>query len=317
MAIYLLFIILAVLFVILVILVFKSGKGKDDVLLHNKIDSLREEFVKNILQSQNNFSDDLSKIYERIGGLDRESQQILQLTKSFHDVLKPTKTRGILGENILENLLLDVLPKETVLTQYGFKDGKRVDFAIKLPSGVVPIDAKFSMDVFKNYIDAPAAEQGKQRRNCIDSIKKRIIETASYIYPDEGTTDFVLMYVPSEAVYYFIITETNLLEFSHQKKVFIVGPNTLYVYLKTIFVGFQAIRIEQRAKQIYDNLKRLEKDLGVFMHEYGILGTHIRSASLKYEESERKIKGISAKLNAIEEQNSDNKSAGNTASKKD
>jgi len=291
---YLLFTILGVILIILFILIFKLGKES------------------NFLDSQKTVAEGMSKLYERIGGLDRGSQEILQLTKSFHDILKPTKARGVLGESILENLLRDILPKEVIISQYGFRDGKRVDFAIKLPTVIVPIDAKFSLESFKNYIDAKEADKKVQRRICLESIKKRILETAAYIYPDEGTSDFALMYVPSEAVYYFIITETEALEFANQKKVFVVGPSTLYAYLKTLLVGFQAIKIEKKARQIYDNLKRLEKDVVVFIGDYGTLGTHIRSASSKYEDLSKRIENISSKLHTIEAENDESSNKGNS-----
>ena len=291
---YLLFTILGVILVILFILIFKLGKESS------------------FLNSQRTVAEGISKLYERIGSLDRGSQEILQLTKSFHDILKPTKARGVFGESILENLLRDVLPKEVIISQYGFRDGKRVDFAIKLPTVIVPIDAKFSVEPFKNYIDAKEADKKAQHRICLESIKRRILETATYIYPDEGTSDFALMYVPSEAVYYFIITETEALEFANQKKVFVVGPSTLYAYLKTILVGFQAIKIEKRAKQIYDNLKRLEKDVVVFMRDYGTLGTHIRSASSKYEDLSKRIERISSRIHTIEAEGDESSSKGNS-----
>lgn len=291
---YLLFTILGVILIILFILIFKLGKESS------------------FLDSQKTVAEGISKLYEKIGGLDRGSQEILQLTKSFHDILKPTKARGILGESILENLLRDVLPKEVIISQYGFRDGKRVDFAIKLPTVIVPIDAKFSLESFKNYIDAKEADKKAQRRICLESIKKRILETATYIYPDEGTSDFALMYVPSEAVYYFIITETEALEFANQKKVFVVGPSTLYAYLKTILVGFQAIKIEKKARQIYDNLKRLEKDVVAFIRDYGTLGTHIRSASSKYEDLSKRIERISSRLHTIEAEGDESPSKGDS-----
>ncbi|MDD3296007.1 MAG: DNA recombination protein RmuC [Candidatus Omnitrophica bacterium] len=316
---YLLLAILAVLLLTLFLLILKINRPKDDAILHSKMDSLREELSRNLLQSQGNLLDsqravteELTRLYEKIGSLDRESTQILQLTKSFHDILKPTKSRGIFGESILENLLKDVFPKDVVVAQYSFKDGKKVDFAIKLPSGLLPIDAKFSMDSFQNYLDACESEKERQRRLCIEGIKKRITETASYVYPDEGTTDFSLMYVPSEAVYYFIVTETSLIEFAQHKKVFVVGPNTLYAYLKTILIGFGAMKIEKKAREIYNNLKRLEKDLSAFIREYEILGTHLRSASSKYDEAAKKVEKLSFKLQAIGSQNNDSESESNT-----
>lgn len=317
---YLLLAILALLLIILVLLIFKSGKARSDILFHQKIDSLNESFTRNILQAQSTSSktitDEFSRLYEKIGGLGSESREILNLARSFHDVLKPTKTRGVIGESILENLLKDVLPQETVLVQYGFKDGKRVDFAIKLPTGLVPLDAKFSLESFKNYLEASGPQKESQRRLCIESVKKRILETAGYIYPDEGTTDFALMYIPSEAVYYFIVTETSLSEFAVQKKVFITGPNTLYAYLKTIFLGFQAMKIEKKAGEIYRSLQRLDKDIAGFIRDYTVLGSHLRSASLKYEELARRVEKISLRLqtigNADEDGQSQSSAAGQT-----
>jgi len=313
--IYFFFTIIAILLIILITLVFKLSRNRQDLFLHQKIDSLKEDFTKNILASQGHFlessnavSENLSKLYDRIGGLGTESKEILNLTKSFHNVLMPTKSRGQVGESILENLLRDVLPKEVIILQYGFKDGKKVDFGIKLPNAVVPVDAKFSMEAFKNYFEAPETEKERLKRACIDSIKKRIMETAEYIYPDEGTTDFALMYVPSEAVYYFVVTETSLLDFAHKKKIFVVGPNTLYAYLKTIFIGFQAMKIEEKAKEIYNNLKRLEKDMELFTREHEILGTHIRSASSKYEEVTKRAEKVSLKLRNIVGEDDDSQS---------
>ncbi len=314
MELYLLFTIIAILLIILLIIVFRASRSKEDILLHQKIDSLKGDFSKNFIDSQNNLLNSLSKLYEKMGVLDSENKAILDLTKSFHDILKPTKSRGILGESILENLLKDILPKEVIMSQYTFKDGKKVDFAIKLPEVIVPIDAKFSVDTFTNYLNAPEDQKKQQYRLCVEGIKKRITETAGYIYPDEGTADFSLMYVPSEAVYYFIITETSLLELAHQKKVFITGPNTLYSYLKTILIGFQAMKIEEGAKQIYSNLKRLEKDFLNFMREYSVLGTHLRSASSKYEDLTKRLDQISVKLETIGDIEDDNTSKSNPPS---
>jgi DNA recombination protein RmuC len=303
MSIYFLPIILVILLIIIVILIFKVGRTKEDLLLHQKIDSLKDEFTKNVLQVQSetskNLLGELSKLYEKIGSLDRESNEILNLTKSFHDILKPTKTRGIFGESILDSIIKDVLPQEAVLSQYVFRNGKKVDFAIKLPQGLVPIDAKFSLDTFKNYLEAPQSERERKKKIFSDSIKDRIEETGSYIFPDEGTTDFSLMYIPSEAVYYFIITETVLLEFAHQKRVFIVGPNTLYAYLKTILIGFQALKVEARAKEIYNSLRRLDEEIKALLGDYTTLGTHLRNAVAKYDEVRKEIEGLSIKLASI------------------
>ncbi|MCF7886878.1 MAG: DNA recombination protein RmuC [Candidatus Omnitrophica bacterium] len=302
----LLFILLFVLVVILAILLIYLKKSRKEEV-SRQLDLLKEEISNNLNQTQTNYLNSfnsifsqLAKLYEKMGGLDKESKEIHSLTKTFQNILIPTKKRSALGESLVENLLREVLPDETILTQYTFRDGKRIDFAVKLPEALVPIDAKFSLDTFRNYIEADQGEKKQKRKICIESIKKRILETSQYIYPDEGTVDFSLMYVPSESVYYFIITDTNLLDFARANNVFITGPNSLYIYLKTLCIGFRALRIEKSAKQIYDILGRLEKDVGAFIKDYRVLGTHLRSASLKYQDLNQKIESVSLQLKTIE-----------------
>jgi DNA recombination protein RmuC len=306
MEIILLFILLIVLLAILFILLIYLRKNKKEEI-SKKLELLKTEISKDLNQTQTNYLhsfnsifSQLTKLYEKMGGLDKESKEIHSLTKTFQTILIPTKKRGTLGEDLVESLLREVLPGETILTQHTFKDGKRVDFAVKLADALIPIDAKFSLDTFRNYAEAEESEKKQKRKICLESIKKRITETAQYIYPNEGTVDFSLMYVPSESVYYFIVTDTNLLEFARSKKVFITGPNTLYIYLKTLCIGFRALKIERSAKQIYDILGRLEKDVGDFIKDYNILGTHLRSASSKYQELNQKIENVSLQLRTIE-----------------
>ncbi len=285
------FVLFLALFIVLLIYLKKTKKE----ISHNL-----NQTQTNYLSSFNSIFSQLSQLYEKMGGLDKESKEIHSLAKTFQNTLMPTKRRGTLGESLVENLLREVLPDETVVNQYAFKDGKRVDFVVKLPGGLVPIDAKFSLDTFKNYTEAEAGEEKQKQKICIDSIKKRILETSQYTYPDEGTVDFSIMYVPSESVYYFIITETDLIDFARAKKVFVAGPNTLYIYLKTLCMGFRALKIEESTKQIYDTLQRLEKDIRNFIKDYGVLGGHLRSATLKYQDLSQKIEGVAQQLRTIE-----------------
>jgi len=292
---------------ILLLLFAKMFKGSQDILLHQKIDSLREELTRRTLETQNtlfdtqkNLTDYLTQLYKEIGNINQESLQILNLTKSFHEILKPTKKRGIVGESILENILKDTLPQEMLVSQYTFSNGRRVDFLIKLPEGNLPVDAKFSLDTFKNYLEAPEHQKELTKRAVLDGIKKRIDESSQYILPEEGTLDFAFMYIPSEAVYYFLITETDLIEYAKKKRVFIVGPNNFYVYLQTLLFGMKALRIEEKAKIIYNSLKGLELDVENLLKEYAVLGSHLRSASNKYEEIRKKIENTHLKLSSMD-----------------
>lgn len=306
-----LFLFIIILFIFFLRILYK----RRDSIFKENLEALKEELDKKISEIQNNFfltqknlTEHLNQLYKEIGNINQESSQILNLTKSFHDILKPTKKRAILGETLLENILKDILPKEMVVPQYSFRSGRRVDFLIKLPQGSLPIDAKFSLEVFRNYIEAEASEKESFKRLFTDSVKKRIDETSSYILPDEGTLDFSFMYVPSEAVYYSIITETDLCEYAHKKRVFIVGPNNLYVYLQTLLLGMKALKIEERSKHIYNTLRRLEIEVEGIFKDYIVLGNHLRSALNKYEEVRKKLELLRLRLSSLEKFQDENKS---------
>ncbi len=291
------------LLIILLAIMFRLLKLSSHTNLQEKIEHLKEEITQylmktqdNLFETQKNLTEHLTKLYKEIGNINQESSQILNLTKSFHQVLTPTKKRGIFGEVILENIIKDILPKDIVIPQHTFSNGKRVDFLIKLPQGSLPVDAKFSLDSFRNYVEASSQDKESYKKIFLEGFKRRIDECKNYILPQEGTLDFSFMYVPSEAVYYFIITETNLLDYAYKNRVFIVGPNNFYVYLQTLLVGMKALKVEERAKIIYNILKQLEVDIEKILQDYGILGTHLKSAAVKYEEVKRNIERMHSKI---------------------
>ncbi len=308
------FLLLFFFIIIFLVFLYIFYKRRDSIFKEN-LEVLKEELDKKISEIQNNFfltqknlTEHLNQLYKEIGNINQESSQILNFTKSFYDILKPTKKRAILGETLLENILKNVLPQKMIIPQYSFRSGRRVDFLIKLPQGSLPIDAKFSLESFRNYIEAEAPEKESFKKSFIESVKRRIDETSGYILPDEGTLDFSFMYVPSEAVYYSIITETDLCEYAHKKRVFIVGPNNLYVYLQTLLLGMKALKIEESSKHIYNTLRRLEIETEGIFKDYIVLGNHLRSALNKYEEVRKKLELLHLRLSSLEKFQDENKS---------
>ncbi len=116
-------------------------------------------------------------------------------------------------------------------------------------------------------------------------VKKRIDEIAKkYILPDEGTMDFALMYVPSEAVFYEICNLNDILDYARKSRVYIVSPSTLYVHLQTILLSFEGKKIETRSKEVQENLT--------------ILGRHLNNASTQFTNVSLGISQIGNKLTA-------------------
>ena len=222
--------------------------------------------------SQSNFKivQDLSeRLAERLTRLDETNKQVVGFAdqlQSLQDILKNPKQRGILGEFYLETLLKNVLPPDSFKMQYGFKDGTIVDAVIITKDGIIPIDSKFSLENYNRILATnDQAEREKLERLFREDLKARIDETSKYIKPKEGTLDFALMFIPSEAIYYDLlvnqvgavkINTRSLLEYaSKEKHVVIVSPTTFHAYLMTILQGLRSFKVEESAKEIIEHVE--------------------------------------------------------------
>lgn len=208
------------------------------------------------------------------------AEQLANLEK----VLKHQKQRGNLGEASLELILGNILPPGSYKMQYEFPGGETVDAVVMTKEGVIPIDAKFSLDNYQRLVDAvddsQRADLEKQFKN---DLKMRIDECAKYVRTKDGTLPFAFMYIPAEAIYYdLLINEVgsvkvntrNLIDYAYnEKKVIIVSPTTFAAYLQSVLYGFKAFKIEETAKDIAKNVEALGRHLNAYQDYYKKLGT--------------------------------------------
>ena len=139
-------------------------------------------------------------------------------------------------------------------------------------------------------------------------VKKHIDAIAGkYILPDEGTYDFALMYIPAENVYYETIikddsagSEKGLSQYALGKRVIPVSPNSFYAYLQAIVLGLRGMRIGERAKEIFQNLKRLEGDLERFKEDFRLVGKHLGNAQSAYAGADKRLDQFGQKLLAAD-----------------
>jgi DNA recombination protein RmuC len=254
----------------------------------------------------------LSELHTQIGGLQKSTEQMLQLgtdVRRLEDILSSPKLRGQMGEWSLENLLAQILPKDSYKLQYTFKDGKTVDVAVQLLEFLVPIDAKFPLPSFEKVVKEQAdSEKTKLRKQFLKDVTAHIDKIASdYIRPAEGTLDFALMYIPAENIYYETIIKyagetQDILQYCLDKKVIPVSPNLLYAYLMTVVMGLHGLQIERQAAEIRQNLKRLNASFADFASNWDILGKHIRNAYSQYDEGHKKLDRFGTQLNQIQDE---------------
>jgi DNA recombination protein RmuC len=244
-------------------------------------ESLRTELTGHMGKSQEGMLRQLSAsnkivadVSKQLEALKSTNQQVINVTdelKTLQNVLTNPKQRGNVGEIHLETILQNILPPGVFQMQYSFKNGETVDAIIKVDKFIVPIDSKFSLENYNRLIDAKGdVEKSLRSGEFKKDIKKRIDETAKYIRPGEKTTDFVFMFIPSEAIYYDLLVNKvgeagtnsrNLIEYAAVKKVIITSPTTFLAYLQTVMQGLRSMKIEEQAMEIQQRVGELGRHI--------------------------------------------------------
>jgi len=285
---------------VLIYIVLKISSQVNERL--NQMNLSLQETGKVIGSNLGNATNLFGNVHEKLGRLEETNRSIYEISKdisSLQELLRAPKFRGQMGENLLENLLSQVLPKDHYQIQYRFKSADTiVDAIVKLGNKIVPIDAKFSLENFQKMLSASEEQQESSfRKKFIQDVKNRIDEVSSkYILPEENTFDFALMYIPAESVYYEIIINESIFAYSVSKKVIPVSPNTFYAYLQVICLGLKGLQIEENAARILKNLSALSIDLNKFREDFDLLGTHISNSNRKYEDAQKRIDKLTGKL---------------------
>jgi DNA recombination protein RmuC len=251
----------------------------------------KDETLVEWLKSQQTASQETSKaINERldraarvIAGVQKSIGEMSEIGRGMRDLqelLRSPKLRGNISEQVLKELLGQMLPKQTFNLQYSFKSGVKVDAAIKTGGGIIPIDAKFPMENFRKMTTAKTdAERKAAKKEFVKNVKKHIDDISSkYILTEEGTIDYALMYLPSEAIYYEVVNINELFDYSNKKRVLPVSPMTFYAYLRAILMSFEGQKIEAKARQILSSLRAIQKDYGKVEDNLSVLGKHIQNA---------------------------------------
>ena len=243
-----------------------------------------------------------SAIHQQLGQLGQANAEILARAhdlKKLEQALRPPKARGGFGELLLANLLRDRLPQDAYSLQYGFKTGERVDAVIRVER-LVPIDAKFPLDNFERLADAETDDQRTLHEKAFARDLKLHVDAiaAKYIRPDEGTYDFALMYLPSEGVYYELVSGKTgaLLQYAHEKRVFPVSPTTFTSQLQVIALGLKGMQIEQRAHEVMAYVAQLQGDFDRFRDDFQVVGKHIGNAQSRFAEAEKRLDRFDTKL---------------------
>ncbi len=240
-----------------------------------------------------------------ISDVNKELGQVQEIGRSMRDLqqfLQSPKLRGNIGEQVLHDLLSQNFPRHYFEMQYKFRSGEVVDALLKTDNGYIGIDSKFPLVNFDALMKADSEELAAQYRKLFQrDVKKHIGDIAKkYILPEEGTVNFALMYIPSEAIYYEIIRDdVDLMAHAQQQKVLLVSPNSFYYFLRVIMIGMEGKKIEQQAQAILVALQGLQKDSDKFERELDILTTHLTNAKGALERVSSQYRQLDTKIDQI------------------
>ena len=281
-----------------------SRDSQATMLLGQNMDNLRRELneqLHKINEQLRRSMVDVRVEQTKANEATRQMVTIAEELQSLQDILKNPKQRGILGEYYLETLLKNVLPSGSYKMQYMFKDGEIVDAAVFVKEKVIPVDSKFSLENYNRLVEArDPSEKNRLEKIFVNDLKNRIVETAKYIRPAEGTMDFAFMFIPHEAIYYDLLvnkvgavtedTENLIQRAAGKYRVIIVSPTSFLAYLQTVLQGLRAMEIEENIKETIRYVNDLGKHLKSYEEYHNKLGIALGTVFNHYSASSKEFK---------------------------
>lgn len=255
-------------------------------------EKLQSTLERRLSESFKVVSERLEQVHKGLG----EMQSLVAGVGDLKKVLSNTKTRGVLGEVQLERILEQFLSPEQYEKNVITKKGSRetVEFAIKLPGKdydnktvYLPLDAKFPLEVYNKLLDAYDLQNQAQIDAASKNLERFIKKSAKdirdkYIDPP-NTTDFGLMFLPTEGIYAEVLKNQSLVEFVQREyNINITGPTTLVALLNSLQMGFRSLAIEKHSSEVW-------KILGAVKTEFSKFETVLNSAQNKLNQASSEI----------------------------
>jgi DNA recombination protein RmuC len=255
-------------------------------------------------------ADRLEQVHKGLG----EMQTLARDVGSLNRVLTNVKTRGIFGEMQLHGLLEQVFTPEQYAANVATVPGsaERVEFAIRLPGqrsdGVplwLPIDAKFPREDYERLLEAQERADPLAVEAAAKAIETRLrIEAKSirdkYVAPPH-TTDFGILFVPTEGLYAEALRRPGLLEaLQREYKVMLAGPTTLLATLTSLQMGFRTLALEKRSAEVWEVLGAVKTEFGKFGAVLTKVKRNLELAGKTIDEADTRTRAMQRRLKSVE-----------------
>lgn len=284
-----------------------------------KLDEMRatvDEKLQKTLETR--LGESFKLVSERLEAVHKGLGDMQQLATGVGDlkrVLSNVKTRGVLGEYQLANILEQILTPDQYALNVKTKEGSNalVEFAVKLPGKGeankpvwLPVDSKFPKEDFELLSDAYDEAQPElveeARRRFIRGIKKCAADIQSKYIDPPNTTDFAILFLPFESLYAEVLRTPGLFEsIQRESKIVITGPTTLSALLNSIHMGFRTLAIERRSSEVWQLLGAVKTEFGHFGNILDKTQKKIQEAGNVIEQAGVRTRAIERKLRTVQE----------------
>lgn len=289
-------------------------------MVEQQLDQMRAT-VDDRLQStlETRLGESFRQVAERLEQVHRglgEMQTLAQGVGDLRRVLGNVKTRGILGEVQLAALLEQVFTPQQFAVNVATVPGsrERVEFAIRLPGqGArageapvwLPIDAKFPREDFERLLDAQDRADRDAAESAARALEARIRDEArtiatKYLAPPH-TTDFAVLFVPTEGLYAELLRRPGLFErLQREHHVTLAGPTTLLAMLGSLQMGFRTLALEQRSTEVWKILGGVKTEFARFGEVLEKTRRKLQEASSSIESAEVRTRAMARQLRSVE-----------------
>ncbi len=267
---------------ILIVVVYLLYQFKENSLDRPETDKISLTFEKTLKESG---------IFEQVGKLNSHAREIKESHQDISKMLRNPHERGSFGEEQLEVMLKDILPEKVFGVRKKVLDGVVPDAYIKTTSGILCIDSKFPLDNYRRMVDAEEeAVEKKFRKKFLKDVEKHLSKVEKdYLKPNQGGLNTAFVFIPSESVYYFLVSEEfDLMKNFASKGVQTVSPLTLGHKLQLIKSGIRSEKLSKEAEKVEEKITELHKSLESFEQDWSTLLTHIKNAKTKSEDVDKK-----------------------------
>ena len=281
-------------------------------------EKLQSTLEKRLGESFKQVSDRLEQVHKGLG----EMQTLAIGVGDLKKVLSNVKTRGILGEYQLGNILEQILTPDQYATNVATKQGSQanVEFAIKLPGKGdektvwLPMDSKFPLESYQVLLQAYEegdASKIDQAQNTLLKVVESFAKDISTKYIDPPhTTDFAIMFLPIESLFAEVLRHPHMFELLQRKyRITITGPTTLSALLNSLHMGFRTLAVQKRSSEVWKVLAEVKTEFATYSEQLALVHKQLTTASGSLEKLKdtrtramtKKLQDVST-LELIEEQ---------------